>query len=64
MAVDVIDADTTDVLDSHILNNFPDGKYLLYEVDGHVQFRLTKFFYDHYWNPGTVIISGIFFGEG
>jgi hypothetical protein len=64
MFVDVIDADTTDVLDSHILNNFPDGKYLIYEVDGHVQFRLTKFFYDHYWNPGSAIVSGIFFGEG
>jgi hypothetical protein len=64
MAVDVLGADTTDVLDSQILNNFPDGKHLLYEIDGHVQFRLTKFFYDHYWNPGTPVISGIFFGEG
>ena len=63
MTVDVVDADTTDVLDSHILNNFPEGKYFLYEVDGHVQFRLTKFFYDHYWNPGSAIISGIFFDE-
>lgn len=63
MAVDVIDANSMDILDSNILNNFPNGKYLRYSIDGHVQFRLTKFFYDHYWNPGTPVISGIFFGE-
>ena len=63
MAVDAIDANSTDVLDSKILNNFPNGKYFRYEIDGRVQFRLTKFFYDHYWNPGAAIISGIFFGD-
>jgi hypothetical protein len=47
------------------LNRINSGVYLKYTVTGRVQFRLTKFYFDNYGNPGGVpIFSGFFFGSG
>ncbi|TSJ39529.1 hypothetical protein FO440_17460 [Mucilaginibacter corticis] len=59
--VDVIDTDTKKVLQSNVLSDFDNGSYLNYAITGHVQFRLTRFFYDGYKNPGYPTFSGIFF---
>lgn len=59
--VDVIDANTKKVLQSNVLSNFDKGIYFNYTISGHVQFRLTRFFYDGYKDPGYPTFSGIFF---
>jgi len=59
--VDVIDANTKKVLQSNVLSKFDNGIYLNYTVTGHVQFRLTRFFYDDYRDPNYSTFSGIFF---
>ncbi len=65
MAVDVLDANSGRILHSYILNRINNGVYLKYTVTNKVQFRLTKFFFDNYGNPGGVpIFSGFFFGSG
>ena len=43
-SIDVLDGNTGNVLDSRIINNYQDGKYVTYTISGHVQFRLTRFF--------------------
>ncbi len=63
MVVDVIDATTKRVLHSNLINSFQSGIYLKYNVDGHVQFRLTRFFYDGYGNPDYPVYSGVFIDE-
>ena len=63
MVVDVIDATTKRVLHSNLINSFPSGMYLKYNVNGHVQFRLTRFFYDGYGNPDYPVCSGVFIDE-
>ena len=59
--VDVIDVHTKRILASYLLNDFEEGAYLSFEVTGHVQFRLTRFFYDHYGNPDYPVCSAVFF---
>ncbi|MCC8423372.1 endo-alpha-N-acetylgalactosaminidase family protein [Mucilaginibacter sp. UR6-11] len=61
MLVDVIDANTKKVLQSNSLSDFDNGVYLNYLVTGHVQFRITRFFYDGYKDPNYPTFSGIFF---
>lgn len=61
--IDVIDTSTKRVLASYLLNDFEDGAYLTFRVGGHVQFRLTRFFYDHYGNPDYPVCSGVFFDK-
>lgn len=61
MAVDAIDVTTRRILHSRLVNRFThSGKYLSYHVKGHVQFRLTRFFYDGYYNPDYPVCSGLF----
>ena len=59
--VDVIDVNTKKILASYLLNDFEDGSYLSFEVEGDVHFRITRFFYDYYKNPDYPVCSGIFF---
>jgi hypothetical protein len=59
--VDVIDPNTKRVLRSDVLSNFDNGIYLKYAITGHVQFRLTRFFYDDYKDPNYPTFSGVFF---
>lgn len=61
--IDVIDVNTKRILASHLLNDFENGAYLSFKVNGHVQFRLTRFFYDHYGNPDYPTFSAIFFDK-
>ena len=60
MLVDVIDVNTKQVLHSTILKDFVEGVYLSYSMKGHLQVRLTRFFYDYYNDPDYPVCSGIF----
>jgi hypothetical protein len=59
--VDVMDANTGKLLDSRIVNDYQNGKYLTYRVAGHVQFRLTRLFKENMGEVGPPTISGVFF---
>lgn len=61
--VDVIDVNTKKVLQSTVFSDFDNGIYLNYTITGHVQFRLTRFFYDEYKDPNYPAFSGIFFDK-
>jgi hypothetical protein len=55
--IDVVDAATGTVLDTHSITNFSAGEYLAWDLKGHIQFRVT--------NTGssnnTALVSGLFF---
>jgi hypothetical protein len=57
--IDVLDAATGTVLDSRTLTNFSGGQYEVWNVSGHVQFRVTNLV-----NGSNAVISGLFFGPG
>lgn len=70
MLVEVIEPETKQVMHAQVINTLTDGVYLTYNLNGHVQFRLTRFFYDGYrgrngygpsGNPGYPVCSGVFF---
>ncbi len=61
--IDVIDVHTKRILASQLLNDFAEGTYLSFAVNGHVQFRITRFFYDYYKNPDYPVCSAIFFDK-
>ncbi|MFD2874196.1 endo-alpha-N-acetylgalactosaminidase family protein [Mucilaginibacter ximonensis] len=61
MLVEAIDPITKKVLNYNIISNFDNGIYLNYNISGHVQLRLTRFFYDGFKNPGYPTFSGVFF---
>ena len=63
VVIDVIDANTKQVLHSELLNSFQSGIYLKYKIGGHVQFRITRFFYDGYGNPDYPVCSALFIDE-
>ena len=55
--VDAVDPATGAVLDSRTVSSFTGGQYLVYNVTGHVQFRITNNV------AGTnAVLSGLFFG--
>jgi hypothetical protein len=53
--VEVLNADTGAVLDSRDLASFAGGRYLAWDVRGHVQIRITNL------GGGNAVISGLFF---
>ena len=55
--IDVLDAATGVVLDSRSVSRFSSGVYTVWNVGGHVTFRLVA-------GVGNVVLSGIFFGGG
>lgn len=59
--IDVIDVNTKRILASQLINGFENGVYLSFNVKGKVQFRITRFFYDHYGNPDYPVCSAVFF---
>lgn len=61
--VDVIDADTKQVLHSRIIKDLSKGVYLSYSVGGHIQFRLTRFFNDYYKATGKPFCNALFFDD-
>jgi hypothetical protein len=52
--VELLDADTGQVLDRHTLERFRDGIYLVWQLKGHVQVRVTP-------RGGHAVLSGMFF---
>jgi hypothetical protein len=54
--IDVIDAGTGAVLDSQTVSGFNGGKYLVWNLQGHVQFRITRLQGDN------AVLSGLFIG--
>jgi RHS repeat-associated protein len=53
--VEILDATTNAVLDSRDISSFANGKYLVWELKGHVKLKVTKL-------AGTnAVISGLFF---
>ena len=55
--IDVLDAASGTVLDSRTVASFSAGQYLVWNVSGHVTFRVTAIY-------GNAVVSGIFFGGG
>ncbi len=53
--IEVRDADTGDLLDSRTVSDFHDGKYLVWDISGHVKMRFTK------KGGRNALLSGIFF---
>jgi len=53
--VEVLDADTGAVLDSRSLSAFSNGRYLIWNLKGHVKLRVTK------TAGGNGVVSGVFF---
>jgi len=56
--VDVLDAVTQAVLDTRTLSNFNGGVYLVWNIKGHVTFRITQL------SGANAVVSAIFFGPG
>ena len=53
--IDVLDAASGNVLDSRGVSGFSNGQYLVWNISGHVKFRVTPLY-------GNAVVSGIFFG--
>lgn len=56
--IDVLDADTLSVLSSQNVSSFTGGKYLVWNISGHVIFRVNN------TSSINAVISGIFFDAG
>jgi hypothetical protein len=56
--IDVLDAVTSAVLDTRTVTSFNGGKYLVWNVTGHVKFRVTKL------AGNNAVVAAIFFGAG
>jgi uncharacterized membrane protein YwzB len=54
--IDVLDAVSGSVLDSRAISGFTNGVYLVWNIGGHVTFRVTL------TGPGNAVVSGVFFG--
>ena len=54
--VDVLDAQSSAVLDTRTISSFSSGEYLVWNVAGHVTFRITL------TGGANAVISGLFFG--
>lgn len=55
--VDLIDATTNTVLDSRSVSGFRNGIYLVWQVSGHVRFRVTR------TGGANAVVSGVLFGR-
>ena len=53
--IEVLDASNGTVLDSQIISGFTNGQYLVWNLAGHVTFRITTL-------SGNAVVSGVFFG--
>ncbi|QEH35757.1 hypothetical protein OJF2_43140 [Aquisphaera giovannonii] len=54
--IQVVDAGTGAVLDTQSLSGFQNGKYLTWNLSGHVQIRVTN------TGPSNAVVGGLFFG--
>lgn len=55
--VDIVDPATGTVLNSQTVSTFTGGKYLIWNLSGHVQIRITNLV-----NGSNAVVSGLFFG--
>ena len=56
--VQVLDANTSAVLDTRNISGFSNGIYLIWNISGHVRINIT-------WTGGVnAVVSGVFFGGG
>lgn len=53
--IDVLNASSGKVLESHTISNFADGQYLTLDVSGHVKIRITRIV------GSSAVVSGLFF---
>jgi hypothetical protein len=53
--IDVLDAASSAVLDSRTVSSFSAGEYVVWNISGHVTFRMTAL-------AGNTVVSGVFFG--
>ncbi len=56
--VEVLDAGNNARLDSRIISRFAGGQYLIWNIGGHVKFRVTRV------SGPNAVVSGLFFGPG
>jgi hypothetical protein len=54
--VDILDAGTGTLLDSQTASAFHGGKYLVWNLSGHVQIKITRL------AGANAVLSGLFFG--
>jgi hypothetical protein len=59
--LDVMDINNYKRLDTKIISNFSQGKYVRYNISGRVQFRITRLPNDDWYGPNAGV-SGVFFG--
>jgi hypothetical protein len=55
--IDVLDAVTGARLDTRTISSFTNGQYLIWNIAGHVVFRITS-------TSSNAVVSGVFFGAG
>ncbi len=53
--IEVLDASSGTILDSQIISSFTNGQYLVWNLTGHVTFRITTL-------TGNAVVSGVFLG--
>ena len=61
--VEVIDPNTLKSLSAVLVNDYADGKYVSFNVSGHVQLRFTRIYNEDFSNVGAPYVAGVFFDE-
>lgn len=61
--VEVIDPNTMKSLSAVLVNDYADGKYVSFNVSGHVQLRFTRIYNEDFSNVGAPYVAGVFFDE-
>lgn len=61
--VEVIDPNTLKSLSAVLVNDYVNGKYVSFNVSGHVQLRFTRIYNEDFSNVGAPYVAGVFFDE-
>lgn len=61
--IEVIDPNTLESLSAVSVNNYKDGKYVSFNVSGHVQLRFTRIYGENLAHKGANYVAGIFVDE-
>ena len=59
--VEVIDPNTLKTLSAVLVNGYSNGKYVRFNVSGHIQMRLTRIYNEDFSNVGVPYVAGLFF---
>ncbi len=57
----ILNSTTQAVLDTQTVANYPSGKYLIWNLTGHVTIKITEIINDPASAPNSVTVNGIFF---